>query len=186
MTGNSFQINPNQREFVLSEDRISKFALVFLFTVFLFLYLPFTLFWGWKYSYSGLKELLKDLIFWIIPIIILHEGLHGLVWAISNPSGFKSIRFGFNSELLSPFTHCKIPINKYSYLIGGFAPLLFMGIIPAALSFIAGNSYWYILSLFCIWTAAGDIISCYYLLKVPKNYKIQDHPHKLGFILVDE
>ena len=178
--------NLNQKEFVINETQISKFALIFFLVVFLFLYLPFTLFWGWRYCFYGLKEILKDLIFWIIPIIILHEGLHGLIWALLNPSGFKSIKFGFNRDLLSPFTHCNIPINKYVYLIGGMSPLFFMGIIPAIISFINGNSYWYILSLFCIWTAAGDIISCYYILKVPDNYKIQDHPHKLGFILVEK
>jgi hypothetical protein len=148
------------------------------------MYLPFTFFYGWKFTHFELIRLLKHLLFWIIPIIILHEGLHGLVWAITIKNGFEQIKFGFNRELLAPYTHCKIPLKKWKYISGGLAPLLLMGIIPAIISFTLGSPYWFCLSLFCIWSAAGDILSCYYILEVPKNFNIQDHPDKLGFILI--
>jgi len=160
------------------------FSVFMLVIVFVLLYLPFSLFWGWTYASSGFKLLLKHLVFWIVPIIIIHEGLHGVIWALSLKKGFTQIKFGFNREMLAPYTHCLVPLYKNSYLAGGLAPLALMGIIPSIICFFSGNSYWYSLSLVCIWTSAGDILSCYFLLRVPQGYKIQDHPKKLGFILI--
>lgn len=174
----------NRKEFIIDEKKIIRFALALLAVQILFMFLPFTFYWGWDFTFSGLKILLKHLLFWLIPIIIFHEGLHGIVWATSINKGFKQIKFGFNKDMLAPYTHCKIPLKKWIYIAGGAAPLILMGIIPAIISFIIGNAYWYCFSLLCIWTSAGDILSCYYLLKVPSQIKIQDHPDKLGFILI--
>jgi len=174
----------NNYELIIDEKTIRRFAFALLAVQILFMFLPFALSWGWDFTMSGLKILLKHLLIWLIPIIILHEGLHGFAWAISIKGGFRHIKFGFNKDMLAPYTHCKIPLNKWTYITGGVAPLLIMGIIPALVSFCFSNAYWYCLSLFCIWSSAGDILSCYYLLKVPSTFKIQDHPDKLGFILV--
>ena len=117
-------------------------------------------------------------------MIVLHEGLHGIVWAIA-AGGFHKIKFGFNREMLAPYTHCKIALSKPAYIAGGIAPLFLMGIFPAIISFLAANAYWYLLSLICIFTSAGDVLSCYHLLMVPNGFKIQDHPEKLGFIIIE-
>jgi hypothetical protein len=184
----NFLNNPfqNTDELVFDFRQINRFALLCLAFVLVFFYLPFSLVYTWDITKTGSLELLKDLIFWIIPIIICHEGLHGLTWALLIPRGFRQIKFGFNREMFSPYTHCKIPISKKIYISGGLAPLVLMGIIPAFYSVIAGNAYWFTLSLLCIWTSSGDILSCYALLKISNKYKIQDHPEKLGFILIKQ
>ncbi len=171
-------------EIVLSVKQVNRFALIFIFAIIVLLYLPFSLFWGWHYTLNGLKSQITDLLFWILPIILLHEGLHGLIWAIASKD-FRSIRFGFNREMLAPYTHCKIPLSKTSYILGGLAPLIILGIVPCIITFISGKPYWFVLALFCIFTAGGDIYSCYYLIKVPGKFKIQDHPEKLGFIIME-
>jgi hypothetical protein len=174
----------NIDELVFDFRQINRFALLFLAFVIVFFYLPFALLFDWNNALAGSIELLKDLIFWIIPIIICHEGLHGLTWALLLPQSFRQIKFGFNKEMFSPYTHCKIPLSKTTYLTGGLAPLVLMGIVPAVFSIVSGSAYWYTLSLLCIWTSSGDVLSCYYLLKIPNTFNIQDHPEKLGFILV--
>jgi hypothetical protein len=177
-------ISENKMEHIINERKIMWFSFALLVALFSLMYLPVTLLWGWNYTFSGLNLLLKHLILWLIPIVVLHEGLHGFIWAITLKDGYRQIKFGFNKEMLAPYTNCKVPLNKWIYIAGGVAPLVIMGIIPASLSFCFNSSYWYCFSLFCIWSSAGDIISCFYLLKVPKGFKILDHPEKLGFILV--
>jgi len=172
------------QELVIEHKKLSLFAMVLLLLQLIFMFGPFVLIWGWNLTSEGIQLLLKHLIFWIIPIIILHEGMHGIVWALSVKDGFKYIRFGFNREMLSPYTHCKVSMRKWQYVAGGLAPLIVTGLIPSIVAFIAGNSYWYCLSFFCIWSSAGDIISCYYLLKIPNHWKVQDHPTKLGFFII--
>jgi hypothetical protein len=174
----------NTDELVFDFRQINRFALLFLAIVIVIFYIPFALLYEWNNTLTGSFELLKDLIFWIIPIIICHEGLHGLTWALLLPQCFRQIKFGFNKEMFSPYTHCKIPLSKTTYLTGGLAPLVLMGIVPAVFSIVAGSAYWYTLSLLCIWTSSGDVLSCYYLLKIPGKFRIQDHPEKLGFIIV--
>jgi hypothetical protein len=176
----------NNAELVFDLRLINRFALLFLMFVFLFMYLPYSFVHQWNNASMGSIELLKDLIFWIAPIIICHEGLHGITWALMLPKGFRQIKFGFNKEMFAPYTHCKIPVSKTTYLTGGLAPLVVMGIVPALYGFISGNAYLYTLSLFCIWTSAGDILSCYHLLKISNTFKIQDHPDKMGFILIKQ
>jgi hypothetical protein len=174
----------NLKEFVIEHKKLSLFAMVLLFLQLIIMFGPFVLIWGWNITSTGMQLLLIHLIFWLVPIIILHEGLHGLVWALSVKKGYKYISFGFNRELLSPYTHCKIPLRKWQYIAGGLAPLFVTGIFPSIIAFIIGNPYWFCLSLFCIWSSAGDMLSCYYLLKIPNNWKVQDHPEKLGFFII--
>lgn len=173
------------KEVVISAKHINRFAIIFLVSIFVVLYLPFTACWGWQFTFTGFENLVKDILYWIVPLIIFHEGLHGTTWAIVSRS-FKNIRFGFNREMLAPYTHCNIPLSKINYILGGLAPLIILGIVPGIIFFIAGNPYWYTLSLFCIFTSGGDILSCYCLIRILGQYKVQDHPEKLGFILIEE
>ncbi len=172
------------REVIISPKQINRFAFILVIVIIAGFYLPFAFIWGWQFTWFGLKHLLKELLYWIIPIIILHEGLHGLVWLFASKS-IKNIQFGFNRELLAPYTHCKIPLSKFNYILGGLFPFIIMGLIPAIITIIIGNSYWYLFSLFCIFTSGGDIISCFYLMKIKGKFKVQDHPQKLGFILIE-
>jgi len=176
--------NVANQEFIISEKKIIRFSIILIFVLFLFFLLPYIILWSWNSTFIGFKRLLKHLILWLLPIIVVHEGLHGLMWIVFNRNGFRNFSFGFNKDMLAPYTHFKIPMKKWVYITGGLAPLLFMGVLPAIVSFFYGNSYFYSLSLFCIWSAAGDILSCYYAIKIPAGFKIQDHPEQLGFILI--
>ncbi len=51
----------------------------------------------------------------LIVSIPVHEGLHGLFWAISRGS-FKGIRFGIVLRALTPYCACAYPCNRVQYL----------------------------------------------------------------------
>ena len=171
-------------ELVISERQINLFSLLSIIGIIVVFYLPFAIYWGFIFAFAGFKYMIKVLIFWLIPMIVIHEGIHGLFWAIALKGNFRQIKFGFNTQMMAPYTHCKIPLSKRAYLIGGLAPLFIIGIIPSLIAFIEGNSYYFTLSLVSIWTSSGDLLSCFHLLKIPSTYEIQDHPEKLGFKLI--
>jgi hypothetical protein len=181
----SVERNVFHNELIIKENQLSGFAFLFLVFVMLFMFWPFYMVWGKNAVIYEVKNSISSLLLWLIPIIILHEGLHGLTWAVLSKAGIRNIKFGFNKEMLAPYTHCKVPLHKTIYLLGGIAPFIIMGVLPALISFYFGNAYWYTLALICIWTSAGDVLSTYKLLSVPNCFKIQDHPKKLGYYLVD-
>jgi HD superfamily phosphodiesterase len=172
-------------ELIINEKKLSWFSFIFLLFIIIFMFLPFYIYWGNYQTLEGVKTAFTQLILWLIPIVIFHEGLHGLTWALSMRDGIKNVKFGFNKEMLAPFTHCKVPLSKLKYLIGGMSPFILMGLVPAIVCFYLGNAYWFTISLLCIWTSAGDVLSNYHLLRVSNKFRIQDHPKKLGFILVE-
>ena len=113
-------------ELVITEKQLNLFALIAFVGIFLLFYLPFGLFWGFAQTFLGFKLMIKHLLIWLIPMIIIHEGLHGLFWALALNGNFKQIKFGFNKRMLAPYTHCKVSLTKKSYLMGGLAPLFFL------------------------------------------------------------
>lgn len=178
-------MNPVIEDEVIIKDKVINLFALGLLVVCIILFLgSSTLIWGWAITGSGCIKLLKHLIFWLIPVIIIHEGLHGLVWALLIKGGFKNIKFGFNREMMAPYTHCKVEMSKNKYILGGLSPLFLMGIIPGIISLIIGNTYFLSLAMFCTWSSAGDIISTYFLRKVPATASILDHPKRLGFIII--
>jgi hypothetical protein len=176
----------NKTEVIIPMKKLTRFALTFLLFVIVVFGSLFFLFWGYNAIQLGFNLFLKYLLLLIIPIVIVHEGLHGLFWAIYSPKGIKSVKFGFNLEMLSPYTHCNVPLQKNHYFIGGIAPLVFTGILPAIYAMFTGNGLWLFVSAFCTWSSAGDIISCWYIFKAPVGSLILDHPDTLGYYIINE
>lgn len=174
----------NQAEYILNEKKLSIFSFLFLIILFAAFFIPFSMFWGFSKSFNSAWQLILDLLYWIIPMIIVHEGLHGIVWAVMLKNGFKHIKFGFNKAMLSPYTHCNKPMPAKAYLAGALAPCIIMGLLPAIAAFGAGSAYYFVLSLICIWVSAGDLYSSYQLLKIKPKSLVLDHPQMPGFIIL--
>ena len=171
----------NKNEKIIEAKKLSKQALwFFILSHFIFLAL-YIFFWGYKGLWHQLLEFAAWFLWLFIPSIVVHEGLHGLIWAI--PNHWKNIRFGFNRNLMAPYTHCTIPLKKWHYWLGGMMPGILMGVIPAVYAISVGNIqilYW---GIFYTWTAAGDFISCWHVLKEKNDSLILDHPDELGYVV---
>lgn len=87
---------------------------------------------------------------------------------------------------MAPYTHCKIALRKWHYLIGGLTPGFAMGVIPAVYGLYKGHFQILFWGIFYTWTAAGDFISCWYILKEPNGTYILDHPDELGYYVVKD
>ncbi len=119
----------------------------------------------------------------IIVAVIIHELIHGIVFAIYAPNGFKSVSFGFNPSLAAFYCHCNQPLKVKHYRRAGIAPLIILGLIPLVFAFITGVVWFKTFGLLLTIGGFGDLLVYFKLIKLDKDRLILDHPEKMGFIL---
>ncbi len=173
----------NGKEIIISENKLFSFVLIYTL-ILLLLFVPFIILFNYQYFITGFKNALKDLIFWIVPIVLFHEGFHALFLGLLSGCKFKHISFGFNKQYLSPYTHFSLPLKRNYFIAGCLAPFVLMGIVPLVISYIIEQSYWLTLGIINLWAAAGDVIVAIKLFSVDSRVLILDHPDTLGFIVI--
>ena len=126
---------------------------------------------------------LSDL--WVLLLFILsipiHELLHGIGWSIFCKAGFRSVRFGVMWSKLTPYCSCKEPLGGWPYLTGGMLPLVVLGLIPAVLAIVVGNSSLMFFGLLGVVASGGDMMICLNLIKYRRALFL-DHPSDCGFV----
>ncbi len=170
----------------LSIEKVSTRALLLIFPILLVYALPFYLVWGKNVLVALRFRSILFLFLFIVLGIVAHELMHGVVWAIFSKRGFRSIHFGIKWEYFTPYCHCKESLKVWQYVLGGLAPLFFMGFLPAIYAMYAGNALWMFYAIFFSAAAGGDIQAVWMLRKFKSNQIVQDHPEELGFIVLDK
>ena len=176
--------NKITEEYTIGTGRAHLYILLLLFPVLIIYAGIFLLIWDTAMLSPGLNFFVAYFIPVIIPGVILHELLHGISWSFFTKRGFKSIKFGIQWRYLAPYCHCKEPLKARHYLTGALMPFLVLGLLPALLAFLTGNSILLFFGIIFTWTAGGDLISVFMLFRLDPDTFIQDHPDKLGFYTV--
>lgn len=174
------------KTFTLSIEKASIRALILIFPIVLFYALPFYLVWKKNVLTSLRFPSILFLFLFIVLGIVIHELLHGVVWALFSKRGFRSIHFGIKWEYFTPYCHCSEALKVWQYVLGGLAPLIFMGIFPAIYAMFTGNALWMFYAIFFSAAAGGDIQAVWMLRKFRSNQLVHDHPEELGFIVTDK
>ena len=112
----------------------------------------------------------------------IHEVLHGVGWCLGTKKKWKSIYIGMMWSSLTPYCHCKEPLEPGKYLIGCLLPgtLLGLGIYLAA--FLTGSNVLLWLSLLNVLGAGGDLLIAWYARRYRTGY-VLDHPTECGFLI---
>lgn len=92
----------------------------------------------------------------LLALLAAHEGIHGLVWGLFAPSGFKSIEFGIIWSTLSPYCTCAEPMKKGQYLLGSAMPTLVLGFGLGIVAVYTGVNLLLYLSVLMILGGGGD------------------------------
>lgn len=82
---------------------------------------------------------------------------------------------------VTPYCCCSEPLSFKGYILGGLMPFLVIGIGMFIIALVLGNNMIFILSMFNILGASGDLTIALMLLKCRKSVII-DHPTKCGFV----
>ncbi len=165
------------------------FSFILIIPTLLFLGVPYYFIWGHEVNIKELLEniglqgiTVKFLIFFFIFIfgIIIHELIHGITWARYTEKGFKSIKFGVMWKMLTPYCHCKEPLNVKQYIIGAIMPAIILGILPSIIAIITGHLGLIIFGIFFTISAAGDLLMINLIRKENMNDLVQDHSSEVG------
>lgn len=142
---------------------------------------PFVFIQGISEYVMGIVRVLDYQIFILLFLgIAIHELLHALTWMFLQKEGFINIKFGFNWQSLTPYTHYEKPMLVWKYRLGGIMPGLLMGFLPVIISYIIENASLNFVGFLFVWAATGDIISLWLIRKLGSKQKVQDHPEELG------
>jgi hypothetical protein len=120
----------------------------------------------------------------LIPSIIVHELLHGVGYLIGGAK-LGEIKIGFQWKHLMPYAHCRVPLSAAGYRLGVALPGLVLGIIPAVAAILAHNATLSIYAATMVIAAVGDLIILWMLIPVRGNVRVQDHPSKPGFQILN-
>lgn len=189
MTGKTDKDNlksESGKVYTLSIEKVSIRALIMIIPILIIYALPFYLLWGINVLTVLRFRSIIFLVLFIVIGIIVHELLHGIVWALFAKKGFQSIRFGIKWEYLTPYCHCNESLKVWQYIAGGLAPLIFMGILPGLYAMYSGSALWMFFAIFFSAAAGGDIQAVWMLRKFKSKQMVSDHPDELGFIILDD
>lgn len=117
--------------------------------------------------------------------IFLHELLHGLPAAIFSKNGFKSVNYGVYWKYLTPYTHCKEPLELRKYKTVLLTPGIILGIIPEIIGIIIQNFDTLMFGVVFTIGALGDLMVFERVKGMNNNILVKDHPESMGLIFID-
>ncbi len=121
----------------------------------------------------------------IIILIVLHELLHGITWAVFAKNHFRSIDFGVSWKMITPYCTCSEPLKKWQYLLGSAMPTLILGYGLTAVAAACSSFPLLVLAVLMIFGGGGDIfIILKMLMFVPEAEDVvyYDHPYECGVV----
>ncbi len=147
--------------------------------------LPFYLIWKDSISFKDMFSADSGWVFlkWLtifLAGIVAHELVHGITWALYAKKGFRSIKFGILWKYITPYCHCKEPLQIRHYLIGAITPFIFVGLLPAVYAIITGSINWLLFGIFYTVGAVGAFLIIKLLLHEKRNDYALDHPSEAG------
>lgn len=129
-----------------------------------------------------------NMLIWLLVLVILvvvHELIHGITWAIFAPHHWKAVEFGFIVEYLTPYCTCGEPLARYQYVLGALMPTLLLGVVPAVFAVFSGNLDWLLMGCVMVFGGGGDMTIVLKLLRHRSSGTDTvyiDHPYAAGVI----
>ena len=168
--------------------KANVFAIVLLVPLFI---IGFGLFLLNNKSFSGSFTATAMLL--LLPVflalIVIHELIHGVGWAIFAEHGFKDIEFGFMKQYLTPYCTCLVPLTKGQYVFGAMLPCFLLGVVPMIVSILVGSLPLLLLGIIMTDSAAGDIMIVWKILRYRSENKeivYMDHPTQAGGVIFEK
>lgn len=117
---------------------------------------------------------------------IAHELIHASAWMWFSKKPVSEFKLGFQWKSLTPYAHAKEPMEVNAYRLGTAAPGLILGILPALLGIITGNSWLMGFGLLFTFAAGGDMLILWLIRNVPAGKLVEDHPTRAGCYVLEE
>ncbi len=171
----------------ISISRANIVSILFLIPLFIVGALLYYLFNGhlyWVNTFTGSLLFIAAL----VVMIVLHELIHGVTWAIYAEHHFHDIAFGIMKKFLTPYCTCKTPLPKIPYVLGALMPLLLLGIVPFVIAIFMDQFIVMIVGIVMITAATGDILIVHKVLGHKSDAEeiiYVDHPTEAGGVIFE-
>ncbi len=160
----------------------------------LLIMLPFMALAFWIYYHVNGFDLdclswgfLVVLIVLISCLIILHELIHGITWAIFAKNHFRAIDFGIIWSNLSPYCTCSNPLKKWQYLLGVVMPTLVLGCGGVVAAVMTNQLLLFFAAEYLILSGGGDFQLILRSILNDKQESVYcDHPYECGFVVFEK
>ena len=122
-------------------------------------------------------------------LVVLHELIHGVSWALFTPHHFKDIEFGFMKQYVTPYCTCSVPLEKRQYIFGALMPMVLLGILPMLAGILTGSVPVMLMGVIMTDAAAGDIMIVRNIRKYQsraQNIVYMDHPTQAGGVIFEK
>jgi hypothetical protein len=169
--------------------KANGFALLLTLPVLLIFGIPYYVLWG-DTLIEGLNQISFSthslmLLLMLLAGIVLHELIHGVVWARYCRNGFKSIRFGVKWSSLSPYCHCTEALTIHQYKTATAMPGIILGFAPSLFGILTGHLGALLFGLLFTLAAGGDFLMLWLLRHEPQDSLILDHPSEIGCFIYE-
>jgi hypothetical protein len=148
--------------------------------------------WRWGADLNINSERPAEFLYFILILVailvmgsIIHELIHGFTWAYFGHKPFNAIKFGFQWKTLTPYAHCREPMEVQAYRLGGVMPLLALGILPALIGIGTGNGWFMFFGFLFTIGAGGDMLVLWLIRGVKSGQLVEDHPTQAGCYLIE-
>lgn len=124
----------------------------------------------------------------IFALIVVHELIHGAVFACFTKEHFRSVSFGVIWSMLTPYCTCREPLKRAHYLLAILAPTVVLGVLPAVIALACGFWGVLLLGVLMILGGGGDIMCAFRLLTYKakgKDCVFFDHPYEVGLVVFE-
>lgn len=137
--------------------------------------------------WSGISLILAGIS--VIPLALVHEGIHGISWGLNAENHMKDIEYGFLVEKLTPYCYCRSPLTKNQYLFGSLMPMTVLGLVVCILGIIMASPALMIVGIIQLLGGAGDLLISAMLMRYKvsnNNTVLMDHPIELGLVIFEK
>ena len=179
-----------KKDLSVSMGKATLWSFVFgLLPAFLLLFL-YDWRWGADLNISNARS--TDLLYFILIFAavlilgsILHELIHGFSFVYFGHKPLSAIKFGFQWQTLTPYAHCREPMEVQAYRLGIIMPLLLMGVLPALIGIGIGNGWFMFFGFLFTIGAGGDMLVLWLIRGVKSGQLVEDHPSQVGCYLIE-
>ena len=125
--------------------------------------------------------------FLLLPLIILHELIHGVTWGFFAKNHFHSIDFGFIWSSFSPYCTCSEPLKKWQYLLGTAMPTLVLGGGGAVAAVMTNQLLLFLAAEYMILSGGGDFQLILRSILTDKRESLYcAHPYECAFVVFEK
>lgn len=142
----------------------------------------------WRASFKALahpEHYLLAIIFGVMLIgVVSHELIHGYTAIWYGGIRRQDAKFGVQWKTVTPYFHSTVPLSVQKYRWVVVMPLLLLGLLPYVVALLTGNIWLAAFGIFFILAASGDVMILWLMRHLPPDERVQDHPTKVGLIVI--